>query len=117
MVSQEVSDTIVAYHEGGMHLQEIAARLLLDIATVREAIEEYEKRIKAQRVHAGHYAFVFEQLRQQAGSLSGHLEDLFAARQFAMYNDAYANWLDTMRLYADVMDSYRSATEHGGEES
>jgi hypothetical protein len=47
MVSQEVSDTIVAYHEGGMHLQEIAARLLLDIATVREAIEEYEKRIKA----------------------------------------------------------------------
>ncbi len=48
--------------------------------------------------------------------LRGDLESLFADRQYAAYNTAYANWLDTMRLYAELIFEYSGSQDAGADE-
>ncbi len=111
MVSQETLDSMIAYHQQGMHVQEIAARLLLDIATVRGALEAHILQERSKKASDEHFGFLLDQLREGSAQLRGHLESLLADRQFEAYNTAYANWLDTMRLYAEVMREYNGSQE------
>lgn len=115
MVSQETLDTMVAYYEQGMHVQEIAARMLLDVATVKEALEAHVKKEQAGKAASEQYGFLLSSLKGEAEVLREHLESLFENRQFESYNTAYVNWLDTMRLYAEVMREYR-ASQRGNED-
>jgi len=109
MVTQETLDTMVAYHEQGMHVQEIAARLLLDVATVKEALEAHIRKQRSHKAAEEQYGFILSALREEARLVQGHLEELFADRQFGAYNTAYGNWLDTMRLYAELMREYSAS--------
>ena len=116
MVSQETLETMIAYHEQGMHVQEIAARLLLDIPTVKDALEAHIQHERSKNASDEHFCFLLDQLREGSVQLRTHLESLFADRQFAAYNTAYANWLDTMRLYAEVMRAYSGSQDAGADE-
>ncbi|HOP08793.1 MAG TPA: hypothetical protein PK718_08425 [Candidatus Methanofastidiosa archaeon] len=103
MPKRDQSKEIIDYHNEGMHPNEIAARLLMDVQMVNDVIEEYENTSKRDHEIEADRSFVEEELRKGILSLSSKMEELFGQRQFEQYNKASENWLESIKLYLELI--------------
>ncbi|HHN81832.1 MAG TPA: helix-turn-helix domain-containing protein [Methanomicrobia archaeon] len=108
MVSEEVRSTICEYYDNGMHINEIAARLLLDVSTVRDVVEEYESQHKKGKEKDERYSFVLEQLQQGVRTLHEHNEALFSQGLYDEYFMGYEEMLASLELYLAALDQRES---------
>jgi transposase len=111
MVSEEVKKTISEYYESGMHINEIAARLLLDVSTVRDVVEEYESQHKKAKEKDERYSFVLEQLQENVRTLHEHNEELFSQGLYDEYFQGYEELLASLDLYLVALDQRAAETD------
>jgi len=105
MVNKDYSKDIIENYEKGMHPNEIAARLLLDVNMVMETIQKYEEGSKKEMEKEAGRSFIEAELKKGIISLSEKMEVLFQERHFEDYNKAYENWLDSIRTYIGILEN------------
>jgi len=105
MTKKDHSKDIIAYYVQGMHPNEIAARLLLDISTVDSVIEIYESRTREQEKGQESIDFLENELRRGITCLSEKMEVLFSERQFEEFNKSCSNWLEAIKTYSTIIDN------------
>jgi len=103
MSKKDSSKEIIERYINGMHPNEIAARMLLEVGMVMDVIEEYERNSKNDLELEAGRAFVEEELKKGIVSMSCRMEELFRERQFEHYNKAYENWLDSIKTYVKLL--------------
>ncbi|MBN1786170.1 MAG: hypothetical protein JW825_04180 [Candidatus Methanofastidiosa archaeon] len=106
MAGKDISKQIIEYYVGGMHPNEIAARLLLDLGTVEGIIEEHECSVKTTQGQQNK-ELIEDELRRGISSLWTKMERLFDEGRYDQYNTAYRNWLDSVCALRKMVDERR----------
>jgi len=87
-----------------MHSQEIAARLLMDLPSVTEIINDYEKESKEIIKSDKQYSFVLNQLHNIIITLQKNIESFLEEKKYEEHNRSYDNLLSAIELYIKALE-------------
>ena len=98
-----------------MCAEEIVARLLADLASVKKILEKYESTGKAGMEIKRRYEYLFSLLENGASQLCASMPQLFERGAFEAYSDAYGNYLKTIELYKELVGEWEALARNDDE--
>ncbi len=104
MSKEKSTKNVILYYTRGMHSQEIAARLLMDVSSVTEIINDYEKEAKGIIKNDKQYSFVLDQLHNIIIALQKNIESFLEEKKYMEHNRSYDNLLSAIELYIKALE-------------